>query len=131
MCRRIYKRDGATEADIGILTFCSLVLTEGAWSELKEIAERYGHLLPWQYGERRLWLWNVTNVANVLDRDRSSFNHFGGVSHPVFTADKLTDNPVFKLREDNYTAIYCTYTFRQLIENHNFTGLEFEALDVA
>lgn len=122
---------GVLEADIGLLTIGSLVLTEGVHAVLKEIAEQYGQLLLLQYGARTLWLWNITNVPGVLDNERSVFNDFGGVANPVFSAAKVADNAVFKLQEDNFTGIYCTDTFRELIESHNFSGLEFKELDVA
>lgn len=122
---------GIPEADIGLLTIGSLVLTEGAHTALKEVAEQYGQLLPLQYGARTLWLWNITNAPGALDKERSTFNDFGGVTNPVFSAAKMADNTVFKLQEDNFTGIYCNDIFRELIESHNFSGLEFEELDVA
>lgn len=121
---------GIPEADIGMLSSGSLVLTEGAYATLKPVAETYGQLLPLQYGDRTLWLWNITNVPGALDRERSAFNDFGGVAQPVFSAAQIADNAVFKLEEDNFSGIYCTDTFRELVESHQFSGLAFEELDV-
>lgn len=122
---------GIPEADIGMLSIGSLVLTEKAFDTLKVVTEQYGQLLPLQYGSRTLWLWNITNVPGALEDERTTFNDFGGVAEPVFSAHKVAENAIFKLREDNFSGIYCTDTFRELVESHNFSGIEFEEMQMA
>ncbi|MCX2780865.1 hypothetical protein OQJ46_14905 [Microbulbifer thermotolerans] len=121
---------GIPEADIGLLSVGSLVFTEGVYIELRNEALKYGQLLPLKYGKRTLWLWNVTNVCNALNIEKSELNSFGGVTKPVLNASTVNENMVFKLREDNYTGIYCNDTFRNLVEHNKFSGIEFEELDV-
>lgn len=120
---------GIPEADIGFINIGSIVLADAAYLVLKNIAEQYGQLLPLKYEGRSLWLWNVTHVIDALDADKSQFNSYGGVVNPVFSAEKIGSALVFKMKEDNFTNIYCSDSFVKLIKANSFTGLEFDEFE--
>lgn len=122
---------GIPEADIGFINIGSIVLAESSYALLKDIAEKYGQLLPLNFEERNLWLWNVTNTVDALNNNRSEFNSYGGVVKPFFSAEKIGDSMVFKIKEDNFTNIYCTDRFVQLIKENSFTGLDFDEFESA
>lgn len=121
---------GIPEADIGFINIGSIVLTDAAYLVLKNIAEQYGQLLPLSYEGRSLWLWNVTHVIDALDSDKSQFNSYGGVVNPIFSTEKIGSSLVFKMKEDNFTNIYCTESLVKLIKTNNFTGLEFDEFEL-
>lgn len=121
---------GIPEADIGFINIGSIVLTNAAYLVMKDIAEQYGQLLPLSYEGRSLWLWNVTHVIGALDYDKSEFNSYGGVVTPIFSAKKIGSSMAFKIKEDNFTNIYCTDSLVELIKTKGFTGLEFDEFDL-
>lgn len=121
---------GIPEADIGFINIGSIVLAETSYTLLKDITEQYGQLLPLNFEGRNLWLWNVTNIVDALDSKKSDFNSYGGVVNAVFSAEKIGKSMAFKIKEDNFTNIYCTDQFVQFIKEHKLTGLDFDEFDV-
>lgn len=121
---------GVPEADFSLLNIGSIVLSEGVFEKLAAVAEEFGQVLPLKYGDRQLYLWNVTNVIDCLDKEKSRMNEFGGVTEPVFRSIAIPALSVFKIREDNYTGIFCTDKFIDLVDQDGFTGLVREEFDV-
>lgn len=121
---------GIPEGDIGFINIGSIVLSETSYLLLKSIVEQYGQLLPLNYEGRSLWLWNVTHIIDALDADKSQFNSYGGVVNPIFSAKKIGSSMAFKIKEDNFTNIYCTESLVKLIKTNNFNGLEFDEFEL-
>lgn len=122
---------GMPEADIGFINIGSLVLSEAANKALADISASCGELLPLTLADRRLWLWNVTTVVDALDKAESVFNSHGGVTAPVFSRAALANVQVFKIREDNFSNIYCTDAVARLIEQHQLSGIELSELPLS
>ena len=121
---------GLNEADFGLINIGSIVLTEHVIDTFGEFAKNYGELIPLEYGSRTLMLWNVTNIVDALDEEHSEMNSYGGVDEEVFSKEKIGTSKIFKIKEDNFTNIYCTGVFKQMVEENAFSGLVFEEIDV-
>lgn len=117
---------GMPEPDIGIINIGSLVLSTGALIYLRKIVSKYGQLLPLNYGDQKMYLWNITNIIDALDKEKSEMNDFGGVSKITFSKKKILDSKIFKIREDNATNIFCTQEFVDIVLGNNLSGIEFE-----
>jgi hypothetical protein len=121
---------GIPEADIGFINIGSIVLAETSYALLKNVVAQYGQLLPLNLDGRSLWLWNVTNIVDALDSKKSEFNSYGGVVSPIFSGEKIGQSIAFKIKEDNFTNIYCTDQFVKLVKQNELTGLDFDEFDV-
>jgi hypothetical protein len=117
---------GIPEPDIGLLNIGSLVFSESAIKNIREVLREFGQLLPLVYNGRAFYLWNVTNVLSALDTNESEFNEYGGVSKAVFSEKTIPHCSAFKIKEDNATNIFCTEDFANLIKENNLSGVDFE-----
>lgn len=78
-------------------------------------------------------LLNVVNVMDVLDKPKCHFELFksGDVKRIykyAFREELLKDTYIFKTPELTVTDIYCTDAFRDLVMQHNWTGLKLTQL---
>lgn len=117
---------GMPLADISMLNIGSFVITQDLYEYLKEPAEDTCQFIPLQWSGIRLWLVNVLSVADCLDKVRSEFNSFGGVSSVVFESSKVPMVGFFKIAEDNHTGIFVSQNMLDVINNYKPTGVEFE-----
>lgn len=117
---------GVPEADISMLNVGSFVISENLLKEHFDKFKGSCEFLPLMLGDREFRLVNVVCVADCVDKNRSKFNEFGGVSELVFDKEKLPSSGFFKIAEDNFSSIFCVDDVYELINSHKITGVEFE-----
>lgn len=113
--------------DFSFIQSGSLVISNNVKIMIGEELEKYGQLLAITYNNEPFWLWNVTQSLDALDHGQSSFNRYGGVSRPVFKKDLSDKILAFKIKEDNFSTIFCNSRLKDLVEANNFSGVSFEA----
>jgi hypothetical protein len=121
---------GLPEADISLVNIGSFVVSESLHSQFFNIYTDSCEFLPLSFGERKLYLVNVIRVIDCLNKTQSKFNEFGGVSEIVFDKEKVPPSGFFKIKEDNFSTIFCAGDVRDLIKNNELTGSDFEAFSV-
>ncbi len=122
---------GMPEADISILNVGSFVILSSTFDELLSEFKSNFELLPLTLDGRDYYLCNVVNVVDCLDKEKSKFNQFGGVSQVVFDVSKLPDNGFFKILEDNCTTIFCTEQVKDVFTKNSLSGVEFDSVYLA
>ncbi|AFU98420.2 imm11 family protein [Simiduia agarivorans] len=120
---------GVPEADISLLNIGSIVINENIKKEYFDVYQDYCEFLPLDNDGKRYFAVNVINVLDCLDMNKSRFNKHGGIIDPVFDLAKIPDNAIFKIKEDNYTNIYCTEAVASKISDARLTGAMIEAFD--
>lgn len=121
---------GMPEADISLLNIGSFVMLRSLFNELFSDFKSDFELLPLSLDGREYYLCNVVNIVDCLDKGKSMFNEFGGVSKAVFDASKLPAGKFFKIPEDNCTSIFCTKIVKDVFEKNALSGVEFDEFDV-
>ncbi|PUA26708.1 MAG: hypothetical protein B0W54_23520 [Cellvibrio sp. 79] len=111
-------------------------------TELVEILEESGELLPFKVDGDIWYCLNVLQKSeSSVDPEKSSYEindgetRFG-LKQPAFIVKNLPKSPLFKIREDNYTNIYCldhrssesdiVNNFFCAVAAHAYTGVKFE-----
>jgi hypothetical protein len=118
------------------------VCNERARELAAEPLEMCGEFLPVEIEREKgkYWLYNVTNCFNVVDREKSKWRDLGMgddariLEHPAFIGERLGEESLFKIPEDNGGTIYCLERtgdadvgeFKALVEQQHLIGLEFE-----
>lgn len=111
-------------ADVSLIQIGSMILNQHAYECLAELIKEWVDFYPIQIDGMEYYFVNVVKVADALDKERTEYNSFGGVKKPVFVESKVSDLPIFKIAEDNYTGIYCNEIFRQRVDQCQLTGFE-------
>jgi len=132
------------------------VCNERARGLTGEPLEMCGELLPIEIERENgdYYLYNVTNCINVVDLEKSRWQtllywknstqqkpeekkeELKILKTPAFIAERLGEESLFKIPEDNGTEIYCLERtgdaddgeFKALVEKHGLTGLEFKLI---
>lgn len=90
--------------------------------------------LPLHHENNRLYMLNVTNILNCVDWNRSEVRRFKSGMFADFNKLVLDFNKIpegtfiFKIKETAVTTVYVTDLFRNLVEQHNFKGLDFSVV---
>lgn len=125
-------------AYIGMMTFA---FRKDVATELVDILEAAGELLPF-YVDKDLWYClNVTTIADAVDEEKSTYkinegNARIGLIKPAFDVDRLPESSsLFKIPSDNFTTIYCAdrrdtdedvlNNFLCAVAGHGYTGVKF------
>jgi hypothetical protein len=99
-----------------------------------------GELLPLRHGEREFTVFNVTEVIDALDRERTTWDDYddgtiADVERPAFRSDRLGEQ-IFKVPETSLGRIYywedaanAAEQFKAQVEHYGLTGLTFEIVD--
>jgi len=107
-----------------------LILRQEAVEKLRPLLLEAGEILPLACEEAELSLWNVTNVVDSLDYDRSEFwrsPSSGGImriTKHVFRAHMLGPQPAFKL--PGLLPIYLGSRFVDEVVASGLTGMAFK-----
>jgi hypothetical protein len=120
---------GMPIADISMLNIGSFLISRSLFDDLFGSFKSDFELLPLSLHGSEYYLCNVVNVIDGLNKERSSFNAFGGVSDIIFDANKLPREGFFKIAEDNYTSIFCTENIKNIIEKNSLSGIELDKFD--
>ena len=113
---------------------------EKAKSILDELIHGYVDFLPLAshtITDKQYCILYPKTLLDCLDNERTEFvrtqsGFIFGVRRYVFKSDCIGDTPIFRLplpTADNPSPIFCPYVndeFKQLVEDNNLTGLEFE-----
>lgn len=89
--------------------------------------------LPLNSQDGEYWLLNVLAIAH-FDSERSvlSYREDGSVrggKHFVFAQQELLGKHIFRIPAYNYSRIYASQEFRELVETHQLTGLGWEVVE--
>ena len=109
----------------------ALVFNAHAVSVLSPLMGSAVELLPLRCEEGEFWVLNVLRVLDCLDRERTVFTYFPdgsmkGVIKIFFHAGCLEDRHIFRLPIHNYSRIYVSQVFKDLVDEHDLRGLRFE-----
>ena len=133
-------REGEPIPDIAFLGMTTFAFRKDVATELVDILEESGELLPFYVGEDLWYLLNITKSIDALDEDKTTFRIDDGVtkliaSNYIFKEEMLPESTLFKIPTDNYTNIFCVDrrdTDEQVMNNlfcaiahHGYTGIEF------
>ena len=121
--------DAIETPDISEWQSGDLVLSDKAFSLLHKYLSDYGEFLPVQCNNDNYYIFNILNIMNVVDMNDSEQDIdqgiYMGINKLSFKEDLLADTLIFKTKFDNLTGVYCTDTFRDLIDELGLTGLLF------
>ena len=101
-----------------------------AFERLSEVALNYGQLLPLR-GEDA-WLYNVTNVLDCLDHERSRIACFDdgailAIEQYAFKADRIGAAEIFKL-PGRASSVFVTESFVSRVRKSGLVGVSFRLL---
>ncbi|WP_430408826.1 hypothetical protein [Kordia sp.] len=106
-------------------------------SELYDILERAGEILPITIKKENYYVLNITEIINVLDEEKTTWelledNTKGDITEYSFLKNRFTNSSLFKIPETYTTEIFVhsdTKVFEEefytLYKKLNFTGLIF------
>ena len=107
-----------------------IILRKEAVERLRPLLLEAGEVLPLACEEAELWLWNVTNVVDALDYERSKIVRFPSsgrimdIREHVFRPHLLGSQPAFKL--PGWLPIYLGSRFVDEVTASGLTGLKFK-----
>lgn len=121
-------------AEVSFVAAGSLVLTDRGVDVLGSFLSRFGQLLPLRLGERRLHFFNVTNLVDCIDVERSECIE-GAVLEEAFRPDRIPlDAQVFKDPRTARARIYANDSAHdellRLIAVNGLTGLAVEPVGI-
>lgn len=121
---------GKKEPDIGHVASGSVVFSGRAVDVLKDHLEPYGELLPLDVEGDTYFLYNVTNIIDAIDQDKSVKRGTGRIKIPAFVESKIpARTEIFKVPETQRSQIYFNEingeNIKTLIEQHNLAGAHF------
>ena len=109
----------------------SLVLSPKAFSVLKQPLLELGELLPIHLEGTTYYLFNCLTIAqhDEINSRKEQVDDDGKVSTEAklsINSTHLSDKLVFKTKFNNYSRLYCSEKFKQLIVSNKLSGLTFE-----
>jgi hypothetical protein len=121
---------GKKVPDIGHVAAGSVVFSERAVEVLSNHLEPYGELLPLDVEGDTYFLYNVTNIIDAIDQEKSVKRGTGRIKIPAFVADKIPkDVEIFKVPETQRSQIYFHEingeNIKTLIEQYGLNGAHF------
>lgn len=132
--------------DIAWLGMSTFAFREDVATELLDILEEAGELLPFKVGGNIWYCFNIlSHTNNAVDQENSRYEIDDGESRfglakPAFVVDNLPESSLFKIKEDNYTLTYCVDrrgadenvlgNFFCAIAAGEYTGVKFEEVGV-
>lgn len=117
--------------DISLWANNEIVCNEKAYAVLKVELSPFGEWLPISIEGISYWLFHVTNrtsidFVNVKESARTIDEvDYIEIEKLSFNEDMLNNMLVFKTEYNNYKNIYCTDSFKSLIEKNKLKGLIF------
>ena len=92
--------------------------------------DRLGQWLALECNEATYWLFNVTNIIDALDEQKSEIARFSDgrimdIDSFVFRPEKVTGHLLFQVRNTPATPNLVTQDFVDLVHEHGLTGFSF------
>ena len=127
--------------DIAYLGMTTFAFRSDVASKLVDILEKSGELIPFVVEDEIWYCLNVIKAQSALDPEKTSYevNEGGvrlGIKEYVFNEKELHGTPLFKIKNDNFTNIYCVdrrENDKQILNNfycavvaNKFTGIVFK-----
>ena len=115
-----------------------LITDEKATDALYTLFEMAGEMLPLPHGGESYTVLNVTQCIDCLDHDRTTWSTSRKgerlrIEHYEFSKFHLSETPIFKIPEEDRTAIYVVEgitdpdeEFREIAEREGLQGVIFE-----
>ena len=108
------------------------VFSDRAMNELLPLIEQSVQVLPLACEEDNLYIINVVDVVDCLDKVQSKLKRFsqGGVmriEHHVFREEAIRDKHIFKIPELS-VPVYVSDTFKAAVEDKGLEGLLWKPL---
>ena len=110
-----------------------IVLTPRAEEILEDFTARSGQLLPLQVGSTAMQLFNVTEIIDCLDQERTSCDEGGYAFVLQFLVHRVPEVPLFRIPQNRSSEIFChegvaevSWEFKRTVEENDLTGLTFE-----
>ena len=127
------KKDHLPRADISVMAAGSLVLNEKAAAALRPFLEQFGQFLEAKVNGVIEYFFNVTNVIDCIDVERSTRRSSGSIVREAFKAEALPVGPaVFKDPRTALIRIYVNDAARDVLEAsvalHQLTGMKIVTL---
>ncbi|MFE8070140.1 hypothetical protein QQM79_03695 [Marinobacteraceae bacterium S3BR75-40.1] len=106
-----------------------LVLSSKAFALLESELAPFGEFLPGYADGEPVTLFNCMTFGEE-DKSQTTIEYIDGdpcgLETLAFVEADIKDKPVFKSRMQNGMTLYCTSSFRKLIEEHGLQGLAFD-----
>jgi hypothetical protein len=120
-------------ADISYVTHGTIVLNDKAHAALGEFFSRFGQLLKLDCNGTTYYFYNVTNLIDAIDVERSEFEGRSVVKE-AFRHDAIPNTPqIFKDHRTAHRAIYVNAAAKQLLDaaigRAGLTGAQFVEMD--
>ena len=134
MCCFATEEDGpdASPADCPWYAGGALFLRTRAVEVLHDILDAAGELLPLTCTDGSpMWVWNVTNVVDALDLDRSDYELIPGtkrvlyIRRHTFLADRVAGLSAFKLPPVMSRNLFVGQSFVDRVDKSGLTGLDY------
>ena len=111
------KKKAKPRVDISALRPGALVLNGKAKSALEEFLSQFGQLLELDVGGEVEWFYNVTNLVDCIDVEKSDKRPSGAISKEAFFEDKVPSGAaLFKDPKTARTKIYANELAKQRLE---------------
>jgi len=122
------KKKWLPRADASLMLAGSLVLNQKASDALGPFLLQFGQLLEAKVDGAAEYFYNVTQVVDCIDEEKSERRSSGSISKEVFRPNALPVGPaVFKVPQTALNRIYVNDEAKQVLESaisaHQLTGL--------
>lgn len=135
-------KDDKPTPDIAWIGMSTFAFRADVATRMLDLLEASGELLPFKIEGDQWYCLNILQKSdNVIDPQNSKYEIEAGemrlgLKKPVFVVENLPKPPLFKIKDDNYTATYCIDkrdTEEDVLNNfccaiavHGYTGVKFE-----
>ncbi|WP_338848951.1 hypothetical protein V8J88_08405 [Massilia sp. W12] len=126
------KKKNAARADVSYLWTGSLVLNQRAYDALHKLLLPFGQLLEVECQGKIEYQYNITNVLDCLDKDKTEFDENGIVIREAFAPEfDGQEALIFKAPETVRNRMYVNQAAKErialIIAQENLTGIKFSA----
>lgn len=123
------KKGHLPRADVSLMAAGSLVLNEKAAAALRPFLDQFGQFLEAKVDGAVEYFFNVTNVIDCIDEEKSTRRTSGSIVKEAFKADALPVAPaVFKDPRTALIRIYANDAAKAILESslvsHHLTGVK-------
>lgn len=127
------RQNVTTPPDISCWFTNELILNEKAYLAIGEQLEPYGELLPANCEGIGYWVLHVTRRTGMdaVDLEQSAREVAASgvieLQTLAFNDDAINDELIFKTEYNDFQSIFCTETFKELVEAADLKGLAFSS----
>ena len=107
-----------------------LFVSAKAYDVLYPLLKNDGEFLPVTCADGNGYMFNPLRLAEELGALNEAYcvkNEWDEVEHIAFHEDKLTSVTAFRTEFDDYLSLFCNEKLKQAVEQHQLTGVTFNA----